>query len=112
MELFFNPQPKNTKHIRIKPKLTVRTKFSPSVRKKIKVRDKGCCQQCGDPHAREIHHVKLVGRKGEGKGVYSNGLLVCNACHRKIHDDPLLLQRWQLRFEQKYGKDYYKDVWD
>jgi 5-methylcytosine-specific restriction endonuclease McrA len=110
MELPFNPQPKKTKFIRIKPKVKVRNEFSQSVRKQIKVRDNGCCRECGDPQAREIHHVKTKG--SGGRGIFTNGLLVCHSCHRKLHHDPMLMQRWQLRFEQMYGPRFWEDEWD
>jgi 5-methylcytosine-specific restriction endonuclease McrA len=90
MELPFFPQPKSKKQIRIKPKVKARNEFSQSVRKQIKVRDNYCCRECGDARAREIHHVRTRGSGGRGK--VTNGILLCHACHRKIHDDPLLLR--------------------
>lgn len=112
MNLPFLPQPKPSKHIRIKPKLKDRCNFSPGVRKEIKVRDNGICQECESNFGDSIHHVVPRGRDGRGKGVYTNGLLVCFSCHTKIHNDPKLLQKWQEIFEQRYGPEHWKDEWD
>lgn len=94
---------------RRKPKRSKRNAFSYKVKQQIYERDNGLCQQCGAPGT-EIHHVKF--RSQGGRGVYSNGVLLCHSCHRKVHDNRELALQWQKHFESMYGKDYYKDEFD
>lgn len=102
------PVPKIT-YKRRKPIRRKRNNFSQKVRKDIYNRDDGKCQQCGDVGT-EIHHVKY--RSQGGRGVTTNGLLLCSDCHRIVHQDRNLTLDWQRHFESMYGKDYYKDEWD
>ena len=94
---------------RRKPTRRKRNAFSNKVKQQIYERDNGLCQQCG-ALGTEIHHVKF--RSQGGRGVYSNGVLLCRSCHRKVHDNRELALQWQKHFESMYGKDYYKDEWD
>jgi 5-methylcytosine-specific restriction endonuclease McrA len=101
------PKPHHKRRI---PKRLNRGKFSRETREKIFDRDEGLCRSCG-ALGTQIHHVKPKG-SSFGRGVFSNGLTVCNACHTKIHKDNDLLQSWQRTFESIYGPDYFRDEWD
>lgn len=109
MTIPFSPQPK-TKHIRIKPKLKQRSEFSTATRKQIKLNANGCCQICGAPYAHEIHHVRF--RSQQGRGVETNGALLCTPCHRNVHQNRELAVSLQQEYEEKYGPNYYRDKWD
>lgn len=89
-----------------------RGKFPESVRNKIKRHFRGACQECGGIGV-HIHHVKPKG-SGKGRGVFTNGLLLCNDCHHAIHAEleQKRLKYWQRVFEEKYGSNYYKDQED
>ena len=100
------PKPK---HKRRKPTRRQRNSFSKKVRQEIFERDSGLCQECGRPGT-EIHHVKF--RSQSGRGVFTNGLLLCANCHRQVHQIRKLAEKWQLKFEERYGTDYFKDRWD
>lgn len=104
----FNPVPKPN-HDRRAPKQSVRNEFKPSVRKQIYERDNGICRECGR-RGEEIHHV--VFRSRGGRGVFTNGLTLCNSCHRRIHLNNDLANKWIERFKRRYGNDFYKDEWD
>lgn len=60
-----------------------RGKFSQMTRVVIKEYYEDTCQECGQL-GEHIHHVKPKG-SGNGRGVFTNGLLLCNDCHMKIH---------------------------
>lgn len=91
------------------PKKSVRGNFNRQTRQKIYERDEGLCRNCGSI-GEEIHHVKY--RSQNGRGVYTNGLTLCSYCHRKVHRERELSEHWMNKFEELYGKDYYKDEWD
>lgn len=101
------PVPKK-KYRRKSPKWGYRNRFTQATRKRIIERDKYCmgCRGKGT----QIHHVR--GRAQGGRGVFENGMLVCHACHDKLHRNPKMMEGWQRFFEQLYGSDYYKDKWD
>lgn len=105
----FNPYPKTT-YKRVKRKRVDRGKFSDKVRKEIKEHFNNQCQECYGKGI-HIHHVKPKG-SGVGRGVFTNGLLVCNPCHQKIHADPDRLKYWQDEYRKLYGKNYFKDKED
>lgn len=100
--------PKPT-HVRRIPRRAKRNDFSKKVREQIIERDEGECRNCGSPGS-QIHHVKY--RSQGGRGVFTNGLLVCNSCHEKIHRNVELKESWQQTFETIYGPSYWKDEWD
>lgn len=89
-----------------------RGKFSETVRKKIKKHFDDICQECGGIGI-HIHHVRPKG-SGTGRGVFTNGLLLCKGCHDAIHAelDQTRLKYWQQEFTRLYGLDYYKDQQD
>ena len=103
-----NPVPKPN-HQRRVPKQKQRNEFSRKVRKQIMNDNDNKCQSCGNK-ATQVHHVYPRGRGG--RGVYSNGMAICNGCHTKIHKDNTLLNYWIYLYEQKYGKNFYRDEWD
>lgn len=102
------PAPKPT-YQRQAPKRSKRSQFSKRVREEIIERDEGVCRNCGALGS-QIHHV--VFRSQGGRGVYTNGLLVCNGCHKRIHENKELKESWQRTFEMIYGFGYWKDEWD
>ena len=108
-KMTFRPVPK-PKFKRRVPTRKQRGRFSKKVREQILKDENYQCQSCGR-RATQIHHVKPKG-SGNGRGVYTNGMAVCNSCHTKIHDDNDLLRYWQRLYESEYGPDYYKDRWD
>jgi len=101
-----NPVPKPN-YKRFKEKRANRGKFTTKVRNQIKERFKHKCQECGCKGI-HIHHVKPKG-SGVGRGVFSNGLLLCVLCHNAIHNDQAKLKYWQNIFRLDYGVNYYKD---
>lgn len=100
------PKPKFRRSV---PKRGKRGKFSDETIKAILVRDQGLCQQCGKV-GQEIHHVKY--KSQSGRGVFTNGLTLCQPCHRKIHTDAELSDYWVNVFVDRYGPDFYKDIYD
>jgi 5-methylcytosine-specific restriction endonuclease McrA len=101
------PKPSHKRRV---PKRYDRGKFSKDTRQKILLRDDGVCQQCGGIGT-QIHHVVPKG-SGKGRGVYENGLTVCNDCHTQIHKDNDLLEYWIDVFTDKYGYGFWKDAYD
>ena len=102
------PVPKPIRKRR-KPTRKQRNNFSQKARQEIYERDEGKCQECFRLGT-EIHHVKF--RSQGGRGVVTNGLLLCSDCHRKVHQVRKFARKWQEIFEERYGSDYYKDEWD
>ncbi|MCO7177043.1 HNH endonuclease [Sporolactobacillus kofuensis] len=101
------PKPK---HKRLKPTWGARSEFSNRVRNQIRERDNDECQMCGSHVGLQIHHVK--GRGQGGRGVYTNGVLLCWICHQNVQTHQRLINEWQRKFEERYGANYYKDQWD
>lgn len=67
--------------------------FTPAQKLALGERDGGCAS-CGAPPARCIvHHIRWWARDG-GPTDLSNGILLCTACHHRIHDDG-----WEIRVE-------------
>ena len=91
------------------PKRGLRGEFNMNTKKKVYERDNELCQNCYRK-GEEIHHVLFKSRGG--RGTYSNGLTLCNSCHREIHMDAGLTNYWIRVFVQKYGPDFYKDDYD
>lgn len=104
----FNPVPKPN-HKRQAPKQSVRNEFKPRVRKQVHERENGLCQNCGGL-GNQVHHVKYKSQMG--RGVATNGMLVCNTCHDKIHKDKQLSNQWVKVYRDRFGYDFYKDGWD
>lgn len=107
--MMFNPVPKPVHKRRI-PKRGERGKFDAKTRQKIWERDQGLCQQCFR-RGEAIHHV-MPKSSGKGRGVFTNGLVLCNDCHTEIHKSYELLEYWINVFTDRYGPDFYKDEYD
>lgn len=105
-ELHAVPKPRHRRRI---PKQADRNEFDRLTRSRIRKRDNRECQQCGAPGT-QIHHVRF--RSSGGRGVFTNGLLVCHLCHDRIHRDRKLAEHWQYVFEKRYGENYFHDEWD
>jgi hypothetical protein len=86
-----------------------RGKFSKMVRDEIKKHYDNTCQECGGKGL-HIHHVCF--RSQSGRGVFSNGLLLCNNCHKRIHLDNDRALYWREVFKKQYGPLYYMDKED
>src|SRR5690625_3118475 len=103
------PVPK-PKHKRREPKQADRNRFSKEVAQEIIERDDGVCQLCFSMKGTEIHHVMF--RSSGGRGVKSDGILVCPYCYRLAHQEWGVAESLRRRSKNKYGPDYYKDRWD
>jgi len=101
------PKPSHNRRV---PKQGVRNRFSKEVAQEIIERDDGVCQLCFSMKGTEIHHVMF--RSSGGRGVKSNGILLCPYCHRLAHQEWEVAESLRLRAKKKYGDDYYKDKWD
>ncbi len=108
MDLGFHPVPKPT-YKRKAAKRGDRNKFSKYVRDQIKDHFEDTCQMCLG-RGIHIHHVKF--RSQGGRGVFSNGLLLCNSCHKLIHLNNELAKHWREVFKKKYGPLYFMDAED
>lgn len=96
-------------HKRRAPKRGERGKFNKETRDRIIERDGGKCRECG-AIGTEIHHVLYKSRGG--RGVFTNGLLLCQLCHKRVHANAELSNKWVARFIDEYGDDFYQDKWD
>lgn len=108
MDLNYYPVPKPSHKRRVK-KRGDRGKFLKMVRDELKERYNNQCQMCGKL-AFHIHHVQPKSRGG--RNVITNGLLLCNDDHKKVHADEKLLKYWIDEFKKMYGKNFYKDKQD
>ncbi len=108
MDKNFNPVPKPSHNRRVR-KQGDRNKFPKEVRDQIKEHFDNTCQMCGNSGV-HIHHVRF--RSQGGRGVFTNGLLLCNSCDRRIHDNHELNIYWKEQFLRKYGPTYYMDEED
>lgn len=104
----FQSFPKPTHGRKVKKKGD-RGKFSKMVRDEIKKHFDDTCQECGGKGL-HIHHVCF--RSQSGRGVFSNGLLLCNNCHKRIHLDNDRALYWREVFKKQYGSLYYMDKED
>jgi hypothetical protein len=84
-----------------------RGKFSKMVRDKVKEHFDDTCQMCFGKGI-HLHHVQPKAG-GIGRGVFTNALLLCNKCHRKVHDNDDILRHWKEVFRKKYGPLYFMD---
>lgn len=108
MALEWRPVPKPQHNRRVK-KCGDRSKFSKMVRDKVKEQYDNQCAQCGG-RACHVHHV--MPRARGGRNVFTNGLLLCNDCHKAVHADNDLLKGWISKFKQMYGKNFFRDYED
>jgi 5-methylcytosine-specific restriction endonuclease McrA len=105
----FQSFPKPSHNRRVK-KRGDRSEFSKMVRAAVKEHFDNTCQICGYKGI-HIHHVQPKG-SGIGRGVFTNALLLCNKCHRKVHDDDNILRHWKEVYRKKYGPLYFMDADD
>lgn len=83
----FNPAPKNTKNVRIKPTQRQKGDISTEVDKQLKDRSKGVCELCGSQPATERAH--LTGRKQlDWKTKVTDLLHLCGGCHDWLDETP------------------------
>jgi 5-methylcytosine-specific restriction endonuclease McrA len=101
----FRPVPKPN-HKRKAPKRGDRSKFSKFVRDAVKEHFDHQCAECGRL-AHHVHHV--MPRARSGRNVFTNGLLLCNDCHKEVHADNEKLQGWIELYKKKYGRNFWKD---
>lgn len=87
-----------------------RSKFSKFVRDAVKEHFDNTCQICGGKGI-HCHHVQPRS-SGVGRGVFTNALLLCNKCHKKVHADDSLLRHWKEVYRKKYGPLYFMDKED
>jgi hypothetical protein len=104
----FRPCPKPSHSRRVK-KRRDRSKFSKMVRDEIKQKYNNECAMCGKL-AFHVHHVQPRARSG--RNVITNGLLLCNDDHKRVHADEKLLKYWIEEFKKLYGRNFYKDKED
>ncbi|MFA2817277.1 HNH endonuclease [Bacillus paranthracis] len=67
------------------------------------------CAECGSPYI-EHHHAKF--RSGSGRGVFRNGIPLCNEHHGMAHKIRSYADKWREYLQDKYGRYYYMDKWD
>ena len=108
MDLEWRPIPKPNFNRKVKKKGD-RSKFSKIVRDEVKKHFDNTCQECGGKGL-HLHHVCF--RSQSGRGVFSNALLLCNNCHKKIHLDDERAKHWKEVFKKKYGPLYFMDKED
>jgi hypothetical protein len=109
MDIEWHPVPKPT-YKRKNKKRGDRGKFSSFIREQVKEHFEDTCQMCGG-HGYHVHHVQPKG-SGIGRGVFTNALLLCASCHKKIHADDKLLRYWKDIYKKKYGPFYFMDADD
>jgi hypothetical protein len=105
MDLEFRPIPKPSHNRRVK-KRGDRNKFTKYVRDQVKEHFNHTCQECGCKGI-HIHHVCF--RSQGGRGVFSNALLVCNKCHKHIHESHERAMYWKEVYRKKHGPLYFMD---
>lgn len=89
-----------------------RNEFSEREREKILEARGGYCLECGSPYI-EFHHAKF--RSGSGRGVWRNGIPLCNTHHTFAHEGEgsrAYANKWRKLLEGLYGEFYYMDEWD
>ncbi|WP_455920496.1 HNH endonuclease [Priestia megaterium] len=105
-DLYFRPVPKPN-HYRRKKKLK---NIPKPIRTFVKERDHQQCVVCGHRKSLQLHHLIPKGRYDER--LYNldhvhdprNLATVCSTCHRKIHDDPSMMERMLEWQKNRFGK--------
>lgn len=95
------------------PKRADRSEFTAREKEKICEAFGGWrCAKCGNPYI-EFHHAKF--RSGSGRGVWRNGVPLCNAHHTLNHEGEgsrETAESWRSFLKDRYGEYYYMDEWD
>lgn len=105
LDFGFNPAPK-PEHKRRRSS-SERAEFPVATRKQIIDFFRGVCAECRRQPGTQIHHIRF--RSQQGRGVFTNGLLLCHECHTDLHRLNEIERKWQFWAEKKYGANYYKD---
>jgi hypothetical protein len=96
-----------------KPNKADRGEFPVSVIKRLKAEANGKCQACRSRPDTSTHHIMPKGRMSSpGRGVYKNGLRVCDICHDRIQTNEEELQLWITDWKLKYGDYFWFDDQD
>lgn len=92
------------------PHKKVRSEFSDKEKRKIDEAFGGAhCAECGNPYI-HYHHAKF--RSGSGRGVWRNGVPLCETHHSLCHSSRVYADKWRMFLELLYGEFYYMDEWD
>ncbi|SFU70083.1 HNH endonuclease [Alicyclobacillus macrosporangiidus] len=84
------------------------TAYTKDLREYIRERDQHICQICGRSGT-QIHHVVPRGRFVAAWYTFENVhdprnlMLVCHRCHRRIHDEPGMVEEVIHMQEQRFG---------
>lgn len=103
---------KELKHIRqgLKvPARGARADFPKEERERIDEAFGGKCAVCGNPNV-QYHHAKF--RSGSGRGVFRNGIPLCQVHHELAHKEREVADKWRELLKNTYGGYYYMDKWD
>lgn len=97
-------------HHRSRPSRADRAEFPPEVVKGLIEETNGLCQcNCGRV-ATQTHHVMPRGRSG--RGVKTNAMRVCDACHDRIQTNEEELQSWISTYSLIHGPRFWFDEQD
>lgn len=100
-------------HHQSRPSKADRGEFPASVVKRLKQEAGGRCQACKERSDTQTHHVQPKGRMSSpGRGVYTNGMRVCDICHDRIQTNEDELQYWIAEYERRHGKYFWYDEQD
>lgn len=67
--------------------------FSPAQKLALVERDGGCAMCALPPEMTKVHHIEWW-KKHRGRTDLSNGILLCETCHHRIHDNG-----WEIRID-------------
>jgi hypothetical protein len=99
------------------PKRADRNEFTMREKEKIcKAFGGWKCALCGNPYI-EFHHAKFrsASADGSGRGVWRNGVPLCNAHHSLNHTaegSRETADKWRAFLKSLYGEFYFMDEWD
>lgn len=103
-DIFFQPVPKPNHKKKKKLK-----NIPKPIRQFVKERDHQSCVVCGHKKSLQLHHIITKGRYDPSlytlEHVHDprNLATVCADCHRKIHDDPDMMERMLQWQKVKFG---------
>lgn len=81
-----------------------RARVTPETYDKVFNTCKGRCQLCGSTQMLEEHHIRYRSERKDLINDYTNLILLCAECHRKVHTNkkywqPILLEKARLLYE-------------